>query len=396
MKLKVLIIICLAIATEVAFAQDSLWTRTYQFGLYNQYDLRNSSTNMTSVHRLLLDGFRKGIKPKMNAPLGNVAYGVVSFATTYMSMLWSHEFGHSLRAEQVGGHFNIHDAGLPIPYTTMDLPSSIGLVDEALSVTAGFEVNSLNTRAVQTDFVNQNGIYNEDLAFAFANRLMYPLYTSVIVPRDPEKRDTWINTAGDPVHVILPVFRNYSNNKVFNSDSIVNPDLVRYYNQSAIFGILFNMVDPQVYREIGGSFGKNKTRRPIFILGEHGNGWTYGTLFNVSPLGYELYFNNYIHVNNQKFSVYFKYGNPFKNNGFGFTWTDIIKRDHFSLSGKIDLWDQDLFRKGIASELYAEMKVANHIGLFTTAGYKTKGYVLGKQINEGFNGGMGLIIYSTY
>lgn len=49
----------------------------------------------------------------------------------------------------------------------------------------------------------------------FANRLMYPIYTTLIAPIDPEDPNVWIETAGDLVHYILPVFKNYSNNQVF-------------------------------------------------------------------------------------------------------------------------------------------------------------------------------------
>ena len=55
-------------------SQDSLWVREYQFNIYNQYDLRNSSTNAISVNRVLLDLYRKNIKAKMNDKLGNVTY----------------------------------------------------------------------------------------------------------------------------------------------------------------------------------------------------------------------------------------------------------------------------------------------------------------------------------
>ncbi|TNE79951.1 MAG: hypothetical protein EP332_09350 [Bacteroidetes bacterium] len=173
-----------------ALAQDSSWRRQYDFGAYTQFDLRNSSGNAISTHRLLQDVFRTQIKPHMGEKSGNITAGIYSFATTYLTMLWSHEFGHSLRAKQVGGQFKIHNFGLPIPYTTMHLPSTISLTDKSLSVTAGFEVNSLSAQQIQQEFVAQNGIYNEALGFAFANRLMYPLYSFLIVPRNPKEKDT--------------------------------------------------------------------------------------------------------------------------------------------------------------------------------------------------------------
>ncbi|MFK7921031.1 MAG: hypothetical protein AB8H47_03695, partial [Bacteroidia bacterium] len=263
-----------------------------------------------------------------------------------------------------------------------------------LTVTGGFEVNYLQVRALQSDFVRQNGIYNADLSLAFANRLMYPLYASLLVRVDPKDPNTWINTAGDPVHIALPVFKNYSNDQVILADSTVNPELVQYFGRSALFASLFNLLDPQFYREVGATFGKDKRRRPNFLIGDYHNGWTYGTMFNTSPLGYELYLQNYLHIRNQHFAFYFKYGNPFKNNGFGISWYDIIQNDKLNLSAQLDVWDQDIFGKGIAAEVSTEYRIGDQFGLLLNAGYKTDGYVLGKQLGEGVNVGFNLTYYA--
>ena len=364
---------------------------SYTFGIYSNHDLRNSSTNMMSIHRMGHDAFDTYLRPAMSEKLGNIAFNVFSFSATYMSLVWSHEFGHSLRADQVGGHFNIHDAGLPIPYTTMTLPDSINLVDESLSVTAGFEVNNLNTRSTQREFIRNNGMRNVDLAFAFANRLMFPLYTTVIVPIDPEDPDVWINTAGDPVHVVLPVFKNYADGQVFMDDGTVNPDLVDFYGQAAMLGTYFNLLDPQFYKEAAASFGKaDVDRQPVWLIGDEETGWTYGTLFNVSPLGYELYMNNYINYGGKQWSVYFKTGRPFKNNGVGLVWNEIISAGKMSMDATLEAWDQDIFGSGFAAEVETVMGINERMGLVINTGYKTEGYVLGKQVPAGLNLGLGV------
>jgi hypothetical protein len=244
----------------------------------------------------------------------------------------------------------------------------------------------------------QNGNYNEDLALGFAHRLMYPLYTSLIVPVNPEDPEVWKNPAGDPVNCALLTFENYSDNQVFiGPDSTVNPELVKYYRQSSILGTFFNLLDPQLYREVGASFGKaSKTRRPIFLLGNYHTGWTYGTLFNVSPLGYELYMNNYLHVNGNKFAFYLKYGNLYKNHGFGLGWQDILNDSKVRLSGFVDVWDQDIYGSGISGELSADYRLVGKLGIHLNLGYKTRGYVLGKQTSEGVNLGVGIIYYGSY
>lgn len=392
----ILLFTCIS-AFHAINAQDSLWVRDYQFGIYNNFDLRNSSSNAIAMQAVLSDLYRKEVKSRMGPKLGNVSYGIFNFASTYLALIWSHEFGHSLRAKQVGGYFKIHNFGLPIPYTTMHLPGDIGLIDEALSVTGGFEVNYLSIQTIQRKFIARNGLFNEDLAFGFANRLMYPLYTSIIVPINPNEKNVWIETAGDPVHIILPVFKNYSNNQVFVGDSVVNPELAKLYGQAALFATFFNFLDPQFYREMGGAFGKaDKIRRPIFLIGDHYTGWTYGTLFTVSPLGYQLHMNNYIHVKEKRFLFTAKYGKPFKNNGLSIGWQNIIESENMLLSAYIDAWDQDFFGRGLAVDMSLDYKISGKIGVHLNLGYKTEGFVLGKQLDTGLNAGLGLIFYGSY
>lgn len=395
-KRTVVIAISLLIFTAAnCFGQDSLWVRTYDFGIYNNNDLRNSSENAISTYRVLNDGFSSLVTSKMNPKVGNITKGVFNFATTFLTMLWSHEFGHSLRARQVGGKFNIHNFNVPVPYTTADLPEDISLTDEALFSAAGFEVNYLNVRALQSQFVRQNGLWNEDLSFSFVNRLMYPIYTTLIVPINPKEPNVWIETAGDPVHYILPVFENYSNNQVFMPDSTVNPELVKLYNQATFFAAFFQLLDPQFYREVGAAFGKSsKTRRPIFMIGGYSNGWTYGTLFNASPLGYELYMQNYIHLKDKQYGLYVKYGRPFKNMGLGFSMNDAITYRNFKSDFLLEIWQQDLFGNGISAEFNGQLQVSDLIGINFNLGYKTNGYLLGKQLDSGLNLGAGICIYN--
>lgn len=391
-KMKYIIAISMILALSFnVHGQDGQWQRQYDFGVYNNHDLRNSSVNAIGAFRLINDGFDTLVTSKMKPKAGAITKSVFTFATTYLSMLWSHEMGHYIRAKQIGGNFNIHNFGLPVPYTTADLPSDVSLTNEAIFVTAGFEVNYLNVRRIQAEFVKQNGLWNEDLGFAFANRLMYPIYTTLITPVDPEEPNVWIETAGDPVHYILPVFKEYSNNNVFLPDSTVNPDLTKFYNQATIFAQFFNFLDPQFYREIGAAFGNSsKTRRPIFLIGDHSNGWTYGTLFNASPLGYELYMQNYIHLKNRQYGLYFKYGRPFKNLGVGLTINDVFKYKNLKADMLVEGWSQDLFGSGGSVELLGTWNVNNSLGLNFNLGYKTDGYVLGKQLDDGLNVGFGM------
>ncbi|MEL6843303.1 MAG: hypothetical protein AAFP02_08815, partial [Bacteroidota bacterium] len=299
----------------------------------------------------------------------------------------------SLRAQQVGGRFNIHNFALPYPYTTMTLPEDINLVDETLSVTGGFEVNYLQVRDLQSQFIQEDGLTNDDLALSFANRLMFPLYTTLLIRVDPSDPNTWINTAGDPVHIVLPVFQNFANGQVFLGDGSVNPELVQFYQEAALFGTFFNLLDPNFYREAGATFGKDKVRKPLFMVGNQERGWTYGTMFNMSPLGYELYLRNYLHLAGQQFGFYLKYGRPFRNNGLGLSWHNMLPNQKLQLSTQLEFWEQERFGRGASAELSLSYPLGRHFDVIAVGGYKTEGYLLGKQIGQGVNLGFNLRYY---
>jgi hypothetical protein len=66
------------------------------------------------------------------------------------------------------------------------------------------------------------------------------------------------------------------------------------------------------------------------------------------------------------------------------------------MSSYIDIWNQDIFGKGIACEVSLDYKIIEKLGIHLDLGYKTEGYVLGKQTNAGVNAGFGLRYYASY
>ena len=54
----------------------------------------------------------------------------------------------------------------------------------------------------------------------------------------------------------------------------------------------------------------------------------------------------------------------------------------------------DIFGKGASVELATQYKLSKNFGLSFDIGYKTKGYILGKQIKKGINLGIGFIYHT--
>lgn len=102
---------------------------------------------------------------------------------------------------------------------------------------------------------------------------------------------------------------------------------------------------------------------------------------------------NYIHLKDKQYGLYLKYGRPFKNNGLGLSMKNVIKFRKFKSDFLLEIWQQDLFGNGISAEFNGEWKVSELLGINFNLGYKTKGYLLGKQLESGLNLGVGICIY---
>ena len=389
--IKYIIVLCgISLNTAAQENVDSTYHRYYEIGIAPSYDLHNVSRNGLTTFKVMQDVYSKGIQPKLPEKLGNMLGGVWSFSFTYLSMIWPHEFGHSMRAHQVGGHFNIHNIALPIPYTTMDLPDDVSFQSRALSVIGGFEINYLSSRSIQDDFYEYNGLYNDELGLAFVHKMMYPIYVSLIVPQNPEKADTWIKTAGDPVHYIMPVWQSYSNDEVFLSDGTVHPGLVDFYGQSALLATFFNLLDPAFYKQASAAFGKpTDGKRPWYLIGNEHTGWSYGTMFNTSILGYEVFLNNYLKLNDRLFIVRLKTGRPFKNNSLTISSPNIYTSEKIKLGALAEVWDQDIF--GMGGMVYSDISysISDKIDINLQFGYKTEGYTIGRTVESNFIGWAG-------
>jgi hypothetical protein len=100
--------------------------------------------------------------------------------------------------------------------------------------------------------------------------------------------------------------------------------------------------------------------------------------------------NNYFNIRGESYSLYFKTGRPFKNNGLGLVWNELISNEKLSVSMSLEGWDQDIFGRGFAAEFETDLDINERMALLLHTGYKTQDYVLGKQVPSGFNLGLGL------
>ncbi|MEJ5306772.1 MAG: hypothetical protein WHT27_00510 [candidate division WOR-3 bacterium] len=394
---KIFLLFVLFLSLKI-FSQENmnsdLYHRDYIFLYANKYDIMNSSENFRTGLKIFSDIYYRGISSKIeNGFIKGVLGFTFSFTSRWFSMLWPHEFGHYLRAEQVGGNFSFVRFQFPGVVGDMDLPSNATLEDHTLALIGGFEANYLTTKNVQFDFYRYDGLYNDEYSMSFGNRIMYPFYAFLIAKQNPEDKQTWINSGGDPVNFTKLVWEMNGRN-IFNPDSSVNEGLVKFYNNAAYLSILWNLLDINLYQQVLSYFGDElKGKRPFYI-GNKNFLWSYGTFFNTSPLGVELYFNSYLKVYNRFMNLYFRYGLPFKNNGIGLAIPEVLKFKNLSFGLTSDFWTQEYYGKGFLVSTDLSYRIKEKWNIEAQIGYKTQGYIPGKTTKDGvlFSIGIGYIL----
>jgi len=74
----------------------------------------------------------------------------------------------------------------------------------------------------------------------------------------------------------------------------------------------------------------------------------------------------------------------------------MVECDNISPSTFIDIWDQDIFGKGMALDMSLDYKISKKVGVHLNLGYKSDGCVLRKQLDAGLNARLGFIYFGKY
>lgn len=376
--------------TDTNFADKQIFHREYNIVYGLRYDVLNSSENLRTGLKLYSDIYYRILSPNLkNKTFRNIVGFVWSFAGKWSSMLWPHEFGHMLRTNQAGGNFSFVRLQFPGILANLEMPETATPEDHTLALIGGFEANYLISRDIQFDFFRYGGLYNDELGIAFGNRIMYALYTYVFSLQNPDKPETWELEGGDPVNFVKLVWEK-ADREVLNVDGSVNKQLIRFYHNAGLYSVLWNLFDLNLYKQAAAFFGNELEGKKPLYWGNEKFSWSYGTFFNTSVLGAELYFNNYLKTGTRFFNLYLKYGFPFKNYGIGILAPDLLTMKRINILGQVDLWSQEDYGNGIAMATTSRFKVANRLNILTQLGYKSRGYIAGKTIEKGFWGYMGL------
>ncbi|UCH63636.1 MAG: hypothetical protein JSU77_04105 [Fidelibacterota bacterium] len=369
---------------SLAYGQ-SVPYREYQILLGQPQELEMIAKAGNTLNKAIQDLYLKGIGPRLPEKVQPFVETFWSVYGTFLCSLWPHEFGHWARAQQVGGNFIIQSFGLPFPRAKMDVPASLSPQEEALPSIGGHEINYLMMRQTHLDFYSKDFSYALDIVHAFIQQVYYPVYAFMIAPADPEEPSTWTDTRGDPVESALIVYQNYTNRDAIRGDGSVDPELVSYYREAVYLSVLWTLLDPMLYQStkaFGADMEQDYGLMTPWMLGDENESWTWGTQFNPSPLGYELYFNNYLRLRQKLYAFYIKTGRPYKNIGIGIQAPSLIETGNLTLGAACDLWNQDIHGKGAAVSLDIKYQFYEGFGLLLRGSWKDDGYLVGRRLEQ--------------
>ena len=385
-RLLVAATVILASAVLSVLGQDTA-LRDYRVLLGDPQEMEFIANTGVLLNKVLNDAYFRGFGPRLPKKIAPVASIAWSVFWTYSCSLWPHEFGHWARARQTGGDFIFEGYSFPFPAAKMVKSSSYDPAEDGtLSSVGGFEINFLMRRQTHTAMYRNGYAYADELIHSFIQEVYFPFYAFVVAFPKTSDPYTWTNTRGDPVESALAVYKSYTKRNALRPDSTVDPELVDYYWEAIGANLICTLLDPMLYKsarafgvDMKNNFGLMK---PWMAFSGRDIGWTYGTAFNPSPLGYELYFTNYLNLAGKLYTLYLKAGRPYKNLGIGFYAPDLLKWKGFALGSTCDFWIQDVYGNGSSVDLEGRYRLNKRLVVLARTGRKDRGYVVGRKTGE--------------
>lgn len=388
-KLALIVLLSLLFIMPTAKGQqDSTYNHSRQYSLVYgpHYELETFATTGITLNKVFTDIYYRGFANEIPQKLAPWTDTIWSIFWSFMCTMWPHDGGHWSRAQQVGGDFVITKFGFPFPVAEMRLPDVLDPKDETLISIGGHEINFLMREQIHSDYYDKQYIYADELIHAFVQDVLFPFYAFVIASADPTEPSIWLDTRGDPVEYTLSVYKSYTGRPPVRDDGTVDPTLIKQYRESSYLSVIWPLLNPLFYKSLT-AFSADMRQNHGLMLGPwmlRGNNvsWSWGTHFHPSPLGYELHLNNYILYNEKLLIVKLKSGRPYKNIGVGISSPRILEKGAFQFGLSADIWDQDKYGNGISMQINAAYRPENGLGLIVKSGYKSEGYLVGRNVDE--------------
>ncbi|MDH5546121.1 MAG: hypothetical protein OEZ43_11035 [Gammaproteobacteria bacterium] len=358
-------------------------------------DSRIAASGGIFLHKFAYDVYWDGFVDTLPEPVQPWFGGVWNFFWTFNFSMWPHDMGHWVRANQAGGDFVIDEYRFPFPLARMVQAPDAPPAQQTLMSAGGFEINTLMRWQHERLYFETGYRDDVDMIHSFIQTMFFPIYTLLIAPNDPESRDMWEETYGDPADYTKLLFQHYANRPRVRADGSVDPTITRLYREIFWTNLATILVDPMTYKSFEGMVVDLKQPSRIgnpWLVTRGDFSWAYTTRFNPGAIGYEVYLTQHLKWRQHYAAFYMKMGRPFKNRGIGLYVPRIVDVNKLSIGGSVDAWDQDVFGKGIMLTLSPTYHVNSRFDISADLHWKDTGYIVGRRLDREF----GLLVNGTF
>jgi predicted nucleic acid-binding Zn ribbon protein len=416
--LSLVSIVLLSFFPQDTFAQGSP-TSTTRYNVVPFNGGHGSSMTPVSVNLLLasraseqiankVSGWARFSKPDDSYNFGRL-FGRITWLmavdlplATWLTTIQHEYAGHRARTLEFGGNVLRLDIGHPWKFEGSVLTDLDGLNghERCIVAGAGLESESQMADEMLKKMLSQSRSRHSDLTLFMMSRLSMPMYVRATpYPGTPE----WEAGKGNDVIGYLMELGKYSNRSL--------EDL----HKEARRGAVWSMLDPGL---LAGSYaylvgyigrGKREVELPMLRLGDVSI--LPGTKFHLSPLGPEYYLHLYLKTDRSLLSIYGRSSRSHEKGpsyGFGIERSNVTSIRALTLDVAFDFWRQpiditqdptiptgnDSGLLGANAEIRANLMSKSRSkytpGAFVKLGYKSKGFLMGRPLESGFHGHIGL------
>ena len=369
---------------------------TYRFLLDPRVSVEAGAVGVQSTARLLLrsldrlDDRELADEPFQTQVAARGLRGLlIDFPLIFQTTLFVHEaVGHPVRAREAGGGAKIVGRWplLPggSPLISRSRTAGWTATDEVITVLGGYEANHALGLSVQKLLYERGSAQYQEPLLAVVNKLQAPFGAYVRDHSNPADPAAYIEPKEDTPE-FAAAFQRSRGKPVLTTAGAPDPAMVKFFKESRLAG-LWTLADPLVaesFYHVGWSLANMKRERELWMFTTGETRWMYGTQFNFSPLGYELYLNLYLKRGPHAANGYVRYGRPLRNNGLGFETPELLRCGRAGLGGGFDVWSQEGRGAGGSGHVLASLQLTEVFALYGRLGAKTPGYLMAQPVRSG-------------
>jgi len=312
----------------------------------------------------------------------------LDYPATHILWIFQHEvFGHGYRAREGDVSKISYAFALPFPYgkgngsTRLDQDFlKLTLHEKSALFFSGSQASAMIANSLRLRFIKNGSIHYKEALLYF---IAFSDLTNYILSTDYKSA----KSGNDVINYIQVTYPGKSIESELKK--LKNRVIVNYLSPFPYFAL---------YTFLKTYYWNGNSKKPLPMIPISGIQYLPSFRFGLSPFGYEIYFENFIHTTNNTINFYLRYGEPgIKENwGSGVTISNLFRTSHLSLDGSLHFWKQPSINLGDSQDHYGDtcngysalltMFLSpvkdNNINFLAQMGYKSRGFLENENLSN--------------